>query len=110
MKLLFILHSTIMGGATISCLKLVHGLIDNNIVPIIVYPNRNVDKCFLDIVNKYGIKTYSVPIYSSVYMQTRTLKGLFVNLFKCVFLLIAKKYSISKRSICLHNCSIEVLV
>ena len=56
MKLLFILHSTIMGGATISCLKLVHGLIDNNIVPIIVYPNRNVDKCFLDIVNKYGIK------------------------------------------------------
>lgn len=96
MKLLFILHSTIMGGATISCLKLVHGLIDNNIVPIIVYPNRNVDKCFLDIVNKYGIKTYSVPIYSSVYMQTRTLKGLFVNLFKCVFLLIVKKYSISK--------------
>ena len=39
MKLLFILHSTIMGGATISCLKLVHGLIDNNIVPIIVDPN-----------------------------------------------------------------------
>ncbi len=29
-------------------------------------------------------------------MQTKTLKGLFVNLFKCVFLLIAKKYSISK--------------
>ena len=42
MKLLFILHSTIMRGATISCLKLVHGLIDNNIVPIIVYPNKNI--------------------------------------------------------------------
>lgn len=96
MKVLFVLHSTIMGGATISCLKLVHGLIDNNIIPIILYPNRNVDKCFLDIVNRSGIKIYSVPIYSSVYTRSRTLKMLFKNLFKCVFLLIAKKYSISK--------------
>lgn len=96
MKVLFVLHSTIMGGATISCLKLVHGLIDNNIIPIILYPNRNVDKCFLDIVNRSGIKIYSVPIYSSVYTRSRTLKMLFKNLFKCMFLLIAKKYSISK--------------
>lgn len=66
-KVLYILHSTIMGGATIVLLNLLKELMARDCVkPVIVVPDNENDE-FKERISELGIKMYVAPIVPSVY-------------------------------------------
>lgn len=58
MKVLFILNSTCMGGATISFLNLIKGLNERNVKCYVIHPDKSVDPEFKKIVLPYVDKLY----------------------------------------------------
>lgn len=64
MKILFILHSTIMGGATISFLNLVAGLREKDYSIAVVAPELKEE--FVCELERLGIQYYRCPIVMSV--------------------------------------------
>ena len=64
MKVLFILHSSIMGGATISFLNLASGLAQKQHHLVVVTPTMN--KALTDELDSLSVKYYVCPIVMSV--------------------------------------------
>lgn len=68
-KVMFIAHSTFPGGATIALQRLVSGLKDDGIQPIIVYPafgDLSYEQRFVDCFNRMGcmcVKCFMMPLY-----------------------------------------------
>ena len=66
-KVLYILHSTIMGGATIVLLNLLKELKARDcITPVIIVPDNGNDD-FKERISELGIKVCVAPIVSSIY-------------------------------------------
>lgn len=65
MKVLYILHSTIMGGATLSFINLVKGLLDYGVSPVVVAPL--MEEPFRSIMKTMGVTLYEVPVKVSIY-------------------------------------------
>lgn len=66
-KVLYILHSTIMGGATIVLLNLLRELVKRDcVMPILVVPTQGNDE-FRERVSDLGAKLYVVPVVASIY-------------------------------------------
>jgi len=65
MKILYILHSTIMGGATLSFINLIKGVKEKGVVPVIVAPQ--IEEPFRAIVQELGIKYYEILAPMSIY-------------------------------------------
>lgn len=66
MKVLFLLHSTMQGGATISFMNMVEGIIPTGVEPVIVHP-KNDNEIFQAFLDKHNIKSYVVDLQMSVY-------------------------------------------
>lgn len=64
MKVLYILHSTIMGGATISLINLISGIKKKGCEITIVFPDNNQE--FINILASLGITYYRCPITMSI--------------------------------------------
>lgn len=75
MKVLYILHATNMGGATISFLNMVKGLVDLGVAPLIVVPQKRIDPLFLKRVSDYGWPIKKCFLIESVLLERQgTLK------------------------------------
>lgn len=61
MKVLYIVHSTVNGGATISFMNFVGGLINKGIIPIIITPQQR-HKDFIQFLEKKNIRNYQIPM------------------------------------------------
>lgn len=63
MKVLYIVHGTGMGGATISFFNMILGLKIKNIIPIVVYPSKGNNKAnFEQILLENNIQGYQIPM------------------------------------------------
>lgn len=66
MKVLYIIHSCIMGGATISFLNLAKGVQENGNEIVIVYPkNSDSDNILIEKLSELGVKCHSASVVSS---------------------------------------------
>lgn len=70
-KVLYIIHSSKMGGATISFLNMVCGMKKVGYIPIIVYPDYN--ETFINILNKNGLKHMRTQL-TPLILKTNSLK------------------------------------
>lgn len=100
MKVMFVVHGTSMGGATISLLNLIKGLVDLNYKVAVVCP-CNIDPVFHQYANNLTIKLYEVPLIND-----------FVpNSWKCVVKSFMKKgWTLYKRvqsKKCLRNIILQ---
>lgn len=59
-KVLYIIHSSKMGGATISFLNMVCGMKEQGYVPFVVYPDNN--KEFINILEEHGLENARVDL------------------------------------------------
>ena len=79
MKVLYILHSTVMGGATISFKNMVEGVLRNGVKPVVVYPKKQKNEAIRHLEN-IGCECYECFIAMSVIPQN-------VSFIKKTFLL-----------------------
>lgn len=83
MKVLYILHSTIMGGATISFLNMIAGMSKRGVQIFIIIPSHDVE--FVNLTNeKYGSVCFVSPIPWSICVNTNY-SGLYGNLRDSLF-------------------------
>lgn len=73
MKVLYILHATIMGGATISFINMINGLKEKGIIPYIVIPKSCYDPDFIEYTHKNNIEVFSINLSSSYYTKPKNL-------------------------------------
>lgn len=66
MKVLYIINSTIMGGATISFMNMLNGLMTQGVRPVIVMPYGKTDDMFQAFVKENNIQTYKVFLAFSI--------------------------------------------
>jgi len=93
-KVLYIMHSTMMAGATISFVNMVNGLVDKGIEPIIAYPDDSKDLEVIEFFENKGIKCYSIPVAESVYpCFSFGLKHIILFIPKQLYLILQKKKS-----------------
>lgn len=75
MKVLYIVHSTNMGGATISFFNMILGLKEKGVIPIVVYPmQRRKNELFLSILLENNVRGYQVPLRCSILINTSITK------------------------------------
>ena len=75
MKVLYILHSTIMGGATISFMNMLSGLIEKGIEPVIIGPKANsedVSEDFEKYIEQRQIRYYEALLPMQVWPQVNS--------------------------------------
>ena len=65
MKVLYIIHATIMGGATISFKSMIEGIVAKGINPIIIYPRKQYNGVIAEF-EKIGIKCFQSFICLSI--------------------------------------------
>lgn len=75
MRVLYILHSSIMGGATISFLNLLFGIKKKGVEPYVIVNKNNDSEELIAILNRNGITFSSVDIVKSVIIPRSTFRG-----------------------------------
>lgn len=78
MKVLYLLHSIDHGGATISFMNMVEGLIHNGIEPVIVHPN-GTNPIFFEFLKRNKIRSYCIKINMCAYTPFKGLKKITVT-------------------------------
>lgn len=74
MKVLYILHSIIQGGATISFIHMIEGLKKYGVEPIIVHPKGD-NLIFEEFIKRNNIKEYVIDLDMSIYWMPKRLKS-----------------------------------
>lgn len=75
MRIIYIIHSTIMGGATISFFNMIVPLMDKGVIPYIIVPyDEPIDKDFNRLVSEKYIKVYKCTLSQSVLIKSGILK------------------------------------
>lgn len=77
MKVLYIIHSTIMGGATISFFNMINELKKYSIEAVVVIPknNYNLEKLFLDKIKQLNVKVINATIVPFTYKGLSNVKN-----------------------------------
>ncbi len=78
MKVLYILNAAFMGGATISFINMIEGLMVKGIIPIVVIPRWEIrDKVFMDYLESHHINYYEAFLtMSALHRPTNLLTSL----------------------------------
>ena len=93
MKVLYILHTTVMGGSTLSFFTMIKGLKDLGITPIVVIPaNKKINPFFLKEMEKIKLQYEKVYLCQSASLETNGF-NLFIQRIKRLLLPLRKKYS-----------------
>ncbi|MCQ2198787.1 MAG: glycosyltransferase family 4 protein [Paludibacteraceae bacterium] len=74
MKVLYLLHSTIQGGATISFMNMVCGLVKEGVVPVIIHPHNEND-IFQSFINRFNIKNYEIDLPVCIFQKPEKRDG-----------------------------------
>jgi len=73
-KIVYILSAAFMGGATISFMNMLKGLIPKGIEPIVLYPRHGKkDEAFMSFLSDNNIKSYGVIVTASALYRPRTM-------------------------------------
>ena len=73
MTVIYILNATIMGGATISFMNMLDGLMQKGVTPVIVIPKGRIAPEFRMYLTKKEIQYFQVPIVMNAFHQPKTL-------------------------------------
>ena len=93
MKVLYIINSVSMAGATISFINMVKELLKYGVKPIIVIPNTcslMEESAFLKHFDGLAIKVFKMPVVSLEFKKIHSLFSLRTNLYICKKFLLAK--------------------
>lgn len=90
-KILYIVHSSKMGGATISFLNMVCGMKEAGYEPVIIYPDHN--ETFISILNQNGIEHIRVDL-TPLILNVKSLKNKILHFYHYVSLTIRLKITI----------------
>lgn len=71
MTVIYILNATIMGGATISFMNMLEGLMPKGVTPIVVIPKGNISKEFAQFLKKNDISFFQAHITMSALHKPR---------------------------------------
>jgi len=94
MKVLYIIHSTIMGGATISFLNMIEELKkEKDIIPYVVYPTSSENHQLIDRLKELRINYYSTRVVMSIYPSIKNLKDILLFPLKIAKLFVGKLLS-----------------
>ena len=75
MKVLYILNAAFMGGATISFINMLNGLMKKGVIPFIVIPRFGpTDKDFMDYLNANNIQYYKAFLRVEPYCNYSEIK------------------------------------
>lgn len=74
MKILFLINTTQMSGATISFIKLIKGLYQNNVECYVVYPDRTINKNFKQKIAPYVKGLFYARIKEYHYLKNKPFK------------------------------------
>jgi len=98
MKVLYIIHSTIMGGATVSFLNMIEGLKKNKkIIPYVVFPaNSENNQLLIGKLKEFEIEYFPIQIIMSIYPKIKNLKDVLFFPFKLSKLIVNKYVSLNK--------------
>ncbi len=97
MKILYIIHSCKMGGATISFINMLKGVIDKGNKVVVVHPNSfEYDYTLIDKINSFGAKCYPADVVLSYNREGRNafvqfVRPLFIYFHKIKFYKRLKK-------------------
>ena len=84
MKILYILHATVMGGATISFINMINGLKAKGVRPIIIIPKECNDSDFMEFVKNNNIETHKIRIATSYYIPSNSNKWIEYTRFSVI--------------------------
>ncbi len=70
-KVLYILNSTIMGGANISFLNMIEGLYEKGIEIYVVHPDKKIDELFKKKTSTYVREYYYIPMHEQIYVDDK---------------------------------------
>lgn len=78
MKVLYLVNSTLLGGATISFFNMVRELVKFGVEPIIAIPDKQAiqdEHLFRTLAKECGAKVYKIPITGHLFKKFRDLTG-----------------------------------
>ena len=104
MKVLYIIHATIMGGSTISFKNMIDGVVKRGIKPIIVYPRKQYNGLIADF-EKNGIEC----IQSFVCCSILSNRNFFKNILSIGKLLLLKALSFINLLIIVGNTKPDIV-
>ena len=108
-KVLYILHSTIMGGATISFFNMILPLMDKGVIPYIIIPrNESIDEKFNKIVVEKHIKVYRCTLYQSTLIRFVGVKCI-IQLLKFWIILFGKFSAIIELSLLVRKIKPDII-
>lgn len=87
MKVLYIIHSCKMGGATISFFNLVKGMVEKGTEVVVVHPIISDSECIIDRLKGLGVECYSANVVSSYNYKG---KFFFITLLRPFFIFFLK--------------------
>ena len=94
MKVMYILHSCIAGGATISFLNLVKGIREKNIEVVIVHPRPNVkDESLIKTLTNIGCKCVTARIATSINPKRKGVLNFIKFILRFLLIFIRKNIS-----------------
>lgn len=93
MKILYIVHSTKMSGATISFFNMIDNLQKKNVTPIVLCPNKGQQ--FTSMLKERKISFYVIPIIMSIYPPFMSLMDLLMFPYRMIRLLFKKWKSLN---------------
>lgn len=93
MKVLYIVHSTILGGATISFFNMIDGLRKRGVTPIVLCPDQG--KQFTSMLKDRKIPFYVIPIIMSIYPPYTSLMDIMKFPYRLIRLLFNKWKSLN---------------
>ena len=112
MRVLYILHSTIMGGATISFLNLITGMKERNVEVIVVIPK--MDYALTEKLKRLNVEWLISPLVSSYLKRDcGTITRMAVYYLKLIPRLLKKEYqkykSLRSLTIIVRNCCPDII-
>ena len=108
MKILYILSSNVMGGATISFINLIINLKKKDIIPVVVFPSHFCKGEFDVLLAQHNIEFHRVLLYDSV-LPSFTLKKSLKWLVKFIVLFFQKNISALKLSKIIHRINPDII-
>ena len=93
MRVLYIIHSSIMGGATISFLNLILGIKKKGVEPYVVINKRIDNEEFDSVLKLNGIPFFKANIVKSIIIPKKTLRGMVSFVKQYLSLSLEKKRS-----------------
>ena len=108
MRVLYLLSSNVMGGASISFLNLILSFDKRDITPVVVFPNKVTDSEFENVLKLNGIEFHHSNLVESV-MQKPCMNNIVRWVAKYLYLSIKKRKSRKELSSIINRVNPDII-